>query len=274
MSTSSRERSRSRTCVSTRHGPATAALLQPGTALSARDGRRVRARISEDRRPSRHGRHRGRRPVCRAPARRLRLSRRARSAQAGRRISAARRAPARDGESQFHGAAALDDGGAVPAAARPEPAQGLYLAARQRAARAAHVTRRYALRIPQRAAGHAHAVAGRVGRIFSERERSQPRRAAAQGAPALRRARAAAAACRHVVRAARVAHPALLPGRHARQRDAPVRAADGRVPRRARRSADQGRRAHAARPGQRSAGRLRGRRSDAAGHAAWPLGHT
>ena len=62
----------------------------------ARDRRRVRARVPEDRGAARHGGHRGRRSVRRAAARRLRVPRGARPAQARRRVPALHAAAARD----------------------------------------------------------------------------------------------------------------------------------------------------------------------------------
>ena len=57
-----------------RDGSAAAAVLQPRAAAPARDGRRVRAAVPEDRRAARHERARSRRSVRRAAARRRRRS--------------------------------------------------------------------------------------------------------------------------------------------------------------------------------------------------------
>ena len=75
-----------------RDGSAPAAVLQPRTAASARDGRGVRRAVSEDRGPARDARPRGGRPVRRAAARRRRhFSRRACSSSSTPSFRASRR---------------------------------------------------------------------------------------------------------------------------------------------------------------------------------------
>ena len=75
-------------------------------------------RVPEDRRPARPRQHRGRRPLCRAPAGRLRVPRRAHPAQDGGGVSDLHAVAAADGLSALSGADAVDGHRAVHARRR------------------------------------------------------------------------------------------------------------------------------------------------------------
>ena len=99
-------------------------------------------------------------PVCRAADRGLCIPRGAGATQAGRGISAALAAPARDGLPELVGSGAVDARGAAQAVERSQPHQRLSSAKGQRADRPANPAQQHALRISHDAGGHADACEG------------------------------------------------------------------------------------------------------------------
>ena len=134
-------------------GPAAAAPLRGRTGLHARHGPGVRGRVPQDRRPARPRQHRGRRPLCRAAARRLRVPDRAHPAQDGGGVPDLHAVAAADGLSALPGADAVDGDRQGHAGRRRCKARrnGVDAAGRHRAAQPARHRGPDQLRVPHRA---------------------------------------------------------------------------------------------------------------------------